>query len=54
MQIFKKLLFLLTPPDLKHSNLLLKITIIILSDIIRVDFNHDRVFKYIFRKIIVR
>ena len=38
MQMFKKLLFLLTSPDRKHSDLLLKITIIILSDIISVDF----------------
>ena len=40
MRTFKKLLFLLTPPDRKYSNLLLKIIIIILSDIISEDFNH--------------
>jgi hypothetical protein len=40
MQMFKKILFLLTSLHLKHSYLLLKITIIILLNIVRVELKH--------------
>ena len=40
MQTFKTILFPLTLPDRKHSDLFLIVKIIILSDMINLEFNH--------------